>query len=189
MINHCAVIHLARCTSSLSYRSLRCGVRMKCSLLASSVTLWEESDDTAVICLSFTVQGLQLNWVWFKITLNFSLLHQCQSIVRQHYSTFNCSDSVILSNMIRDYLLWINKNRWLSYTHNLITVYCYVPLPSTMASCHHMSFLQGLLLDKQIPAPSLFYGEAVQYTLHSFISLLCSMPEPLPAHVFYQSSY
>lgn len=35
-------------------------LKMKCSLLASSVTLWEESDDTAAICLSFTVPGLRL---------------------------------------------------------------------------------------------------------------------------------
>lgn len=33
-------------------------LKMKCSLLTSFVTLWGQSDDTAVICMSFTVADI-----------------------------------------------------------------------------------------------------------------------------------
>lgn len=64
------------------------------------------------------------------------------------------------------------------------------PAAVEAAGCCMLSFHQGLLLDKQIPAPSLFYGEAVQYTLISLsLSSLQSLPAACIGFGLYQSSY
>lgn len=117
---------------------------------------------------------LQLNWVWIQIHTEFLssawVSKHCITVQSTAHSTVQN-----VSTMIKDHLFLINKNWWLPYTHNLISVL----LPAFSqhdgilpphwikpSSCRVFnSFLQGLLLDKQIPAPSLFYGEVVQYSL------------------------